>query len=115
VKPRSRLAQFEAGFQKQSLFAIVALAIFVALLFSTRQLNRPQSDSDPAEVRYSDRYRELINREALNQAERAELELEACRYQRDSIRFLLSKPLANRDTEITRYREVCEHILPFEP
>jgi len=114
LKSRSRLAYFEAGFQKRPMIALVLLVIFIAMLFASRQLNRQGADSDSAEVRYSDRYQELIKLKSLNQAQQAELELEVCRYKRDSIRFLLSKPLANRDAEISSYREVCERYLPFD-
>jgi len=76
-------------------------------------LNRPEKAAADG-PRYSDRYQELVNREPLNETEQAELELETCRYQRDTIRFLASKPMANHDAEIAKYRQACEKILPLE-
>ena len=89
------------------------MVIFIAALFGSRMLNRQQQTPPDEQVQYSARYLELAVRENLNQEEQAELELESCRFERDSIRFLLSKPLANHDAAISEYRQRCERVLPL--
>jgi hypothetical protein len=111
---RHGFGQVSAGFYTPSLLSVFLVVIFVAMLFGTRVLNRPERDATAGQVQYSERYYELVGRESLNQAERAELELEACRYRRDTIRFLANKPLTNLDSEMSRYRQACEEILPLE-
>ena len=90
------------------------VVIFIAALFGSRMLNRPPQQVPAKEqVQYSARYLELAGRENLNDDEKAELELESCRFERDSVRFLLSKPLANHEAAISNYRQQCEQILPL--
>ena len=90
------------------------VVIFIALLFVSRQLNRPKDESNSLQVEYSDRYQELIQRESLNSAEQAELELETCRFERDKLAFLKVRPFANYDGAKVKYLETCENILPLE-
>jgi hypothetical protein len=94
--------------------SVFLVVLFIALLFGTRLLNRPDQASPGAPLRYSDRYYELVGRESLDEAELAQLELETCRFKRDRIKFLQSKPLANYKAEISSYAATCEKILPRE-
>ena len=114
MKIHGGFSRASAGFYKPSLATAFLVIIFVAILFAMRMLNSPQRHSQPAEVRYSDRYFELLNRASLNDAERAELELEICRFERDTLRFLKTKPLASYDAELSRYKRDCGKILPLE-
>jgi len=102
-----------AGFYTPSLLSVFLVVIFVAALFGSRMLNRPQQVPADEQVQYSARYLELAGRQKLNEDEKAEFELESCRFERDSIRFILSKPLANHDAAISKYRQRCEQILPL--
>ena len=114
LKCRSRSRHAAAGFYVPSLLTVFLVVIFIALLFGTRMLNRPARDAAVGQVQYSERYLELAGRDSLNEVEQAELEMEACRYQRDTIVFLANKPLTNLDAEVSRYRQECEKILPLK-
>ena len=103
-------AKFHAGFFVPSMVAVFLVVIFFVLLFGTRLLNKSQ----PVEVGYSERYRELSGKESLSAEEQAELELETCRYKRDLVRYLKNKAMANYDREKANYRQSCEKILPLD-
>ena len=65
------------GFFVPALVLVFLIVLFIAMLFGTRLLER----SAPVDIRYSERYHELNRKEFLDDAERAELELERCRYE----------------------------------
>lgn len=94
--------------------SVFLVVIFVALLFGTRLLNNPERATLSGQVKYSERYLELSQKNSLTEAEQVEFELETCRYRRDSLRLLMSKPLANSEAEFASYRQDCEPVLPFE-
>lgn len=103
-----------AGFQLSPLATALAVAVFAVLLFASRNLNRSEQEANDTVVRYSDRYLELAQKKNLSAAERDELELETCRFERDTLRFVLNKPLATAERELAAYRRDCEDILPLE-
>lgn len=105
----------EAGFQLSPLATAAAVAVFAVLLFASRNLNRSEQEANDTVVAYSARYLELAQKDSLGAAERAELELETCRFERDTLRFLLTKPLATAEAELAAYRRDCEDILPLGP
>jgi hypothetical protein len=94
--------------------SVFLVVLFIAMLFGTRLLNRSEQASPGESPRYSDRYYELVGRESLSETEQAELELETCRFKRDTIKFLQSKPLAHYKAEMSSYAGTCEKILPLE-
>ena len=98
------------GFYLPSVATVLLVILFVAMLFGTRLLQRSQPD----EIAYSERYYELVNQKTLNDAEKAELELETCRFKRRRLVFLQSKPLASYDQESADYLRACESILPLK-
>lgn len=98
-----------------TLVMVLLAMFFVLLLFGTRLLNKPKADADAAEVRYSERYYELSKLPNPSAVEKAELELETCRFQRNRIDFLKGKPLANYESELADYLRDCEKILPLQP
>ena len=97
------------------LATLAAVAVFAVLLFLSRNLNRLEPEADNAVVGYSDRYPELAQKLELNAAEQAELALETCRLERDTIRFLLIKPMASAEAELATYPRDCEALLPPGP
>ncbi len=100
-------------FRLSPLATALAVAVFAALLFASRNLNRSEQEPGDTVVRYSDRYFELVQKDDLSAEERAELELETCRFRRDTIRFVLNKPLATAEAELAAYRRDCEDMLPL--
>lgn len=92
-----------------ALVTVFLVILFIALLFGARLLQRPAS----VEISYSERYHELMNRETLNEAEKAELALETCKFRRKRLYFLKGKALANHDQKVLDYQQNCESILPL--
>lgn len=102
------LAGRERGYFLSSVNLVLIVVLLVVLIFSLRLLNRP----GPAEVRFSERYHELNARDDLSAAERAELEIEKCRFKRDLLARYEKEERAEFEAAEAEYRQSCAQRLP---
>ena len=107
--PRSSIKKTrQAGFFLPALLLALLIMLFLAILFGARLLER----SDPVAIEYSARYHELNARESLNDAERAELEVERCRYERALLDRLQPRDSSRYEQARARYDDECGDRLP---
>lgn len=98
----------QGGYFLSAVNLVLIVVLLVVLLFSLRLLNK----SGPSEVRYSDRYLELKDRDNLSAAEKTELEIEKCRFKRDLLaRHSKDNRRAFENAE-REYRRSCGDLLP---
>jgi hypothetical protein len=102
------LAGRERGYFLSSVNLVLVVVLLVIVIFSLRLMNRP----GPAEVRLSERYHELNARDDLSAAERAELELEKCRFKRDLLARYEKEERPEFEAAETEYRQSCAQRLP---
>jgi hypothetical protein len=98
----------ERGYFLSSVNLVLIVVLLVVLIFSLRLLDR----SEPAEIRPSERYRELNARDDLSAAERAQLEIEKCRYQRDLLASYAKHARPEFEAAEAEYRQSCAQRLP---
>lgn len=98
----------ERGYFLSSVNLVLIAVLLVVLIFSLRLLIRP----GPAEARLSDRYHELNGRDDLTAAERAEFEVEKCRFRRDLLARYEKEKHPRLEAAEAEYRKSCAHRLP---
>ena len=99
----------QQGFFVPALVLTLLIVLFLAMLFGTRLLDR----SRPMDVEYSARYHELNAKESLDADERAELEVERCRFERDLLNQLEQEDLPSYEHARSRYESECQYRLPL--
>lgn len=108
LKSSRNQANRQGGYFLSAVNLVLIVVLMVVLLFSLRLLNR----SSPPEARYSDRYHELNDRDNLSAAEKAELEIEKCRFKRDLLARLRKENRRELENAESEYRQSCARLLP---
>ena len=97
------------GFFVPALVLVFLIVLFLAMLFGARLLER----TAPVEIQYSERYHELNRKPVLDDAERAELEVERCRFERALLQRMQPAEGARFEHARSRYERTCQDKLPL--
>ncbi len=97
------------GFFVPALVLVFLIVLFLAMLFGARLLER----TAPVEIQYSERYHELNRKPVLDDAERAELEVERCRFERALLQRMQPDEGASYEHARSRYERTCQDKLPL--